>query len=142
MVQIEASDIYCDLRGVPDMINPKATQVILKCVLFFVHLLVSSPHTGVMSNSPLGFPTAQDKYLFMTVLMIIFTIDLLPLLLHCVILPNPILLNKRVLLSILHSKLCRKQAEVKKAKIQMFAISDKAKPDRKYKSLKPGGSKA
>jgi hypothetical protein len=84
MLQIEASYIYCDLKGVPDIINPKATQVILKGVLFFVHLFVSSPHTGVMSNSPLGFTTALDNiYIcYMTVLTAIVITGLLPLSLH------------------------------------------------------------
>jgi hypothetical protein len=43
MLQIEASCIYCDLKGVPDRINPKATEVILKRV-FCTLISFTSPH--------------------------------------------------------------------------------------------------
>jgi hypothetical protein len=97
MLQIEASYIYCDLKGVPDIINPKATQVILKSALFFVHLFVSSPHTGVMSNSPLGFTTALDKiYVYDCINGNCYHRPIAAITTHCVVLSNPIFLNKQV----------------------------------------------
>jgi hypothetical protein len=44
MLQIEASCIYCDLKGVPDKINPKPTEVMLKRVFFCALICFVSPH--------------------------------------------------------------------------------------------------